>query len=32
MKSNLTKHIDPKFFYAYEMHKMNDIKNLHIKS
>jgi hypothetical protein len=32
VKSNLTKHINPKFFYAHEFHKMNEIKILHTKS
>jgi hypothetical protein len=32
VKSNLTKHINPKFFYAHELHKMNEIKILHTKS
>ena len=32
MKSNLTKHINPKFFYAHELHKMNEIKVMHTKS
>jgi hypothetical protein len=32
VKSNLRKHINPKFFYAHELHKMNEIKILHTKS
>jgi len=32
VKSQLTKHINPKFFYAHELHKMNEIKILHTKS
>ena len=26
VKSNLTKHINPKFFYAHELRKMNDVR------
>ena len=29
VKSNLTKHMKPKFFYAHEHHKTNVIKVLH---
>lgn len=32
VKSNLTKHIDPKFYYAHELHKMNEIRVQHTKS
>lgn len=32
VKSNLTKHINPKFFYAHELQKMNEVKVLHTKS
>ena len=32
VKSNLTKHINRKFFYAHELHKMNEIKVMHPKS
>jgi hypothetical protein len=28
VKRNLTKYINPKFFYAYELQNMNEIKNL----
>lgn len=26
VKSNLTKHINPNFFYAHELHKTNELK------
>ena len=32
VKSNLTKHINPKFFYAHELQKMNEVRILHTKS
>ena len=32
VKSNLMKHINPKFFYAHELHKMNEIMVMHTKS
>ena len=32
VKSNLTKHINPKFFYAHELQKMNHVRILHTKS
>jgi hypothetical protein len=32
VKSNLTKHMSSKFFYAHELYKMNEIKVLHTKS
>jgi hypothetical protein len=32
VKSGLTKHIHPKFFYAHELQKMNEVKVLHTKS
>ena len=32
VKSNLTKHIDPKFFYAHELQKLNEVRILHTKS
>ena len=32
VKSQLTKHINPKFFYAHELQKMDEIKILHTKS
>jgi hypothetical protein len=32
LKINLTKHINPKFFYAHELHKMNEIKIMHTNS
>lgn len=32
VKSNLTKHMKPKFFYAHEYHKTNVIKVLHTVS
>ena len=32
VKSNLTKHINPKFFYAHELQKMNEARILHTKS
>ena len=32
MKSNPTKNINPKFFYAHEMQKMNEVRILHAKS
>src|SRR3954470_5939294 len=28
VKSNLTKHINPKFFYAHELQKMNEVRIL----
>jgi hypothetical protein len=31
VESNLTKHINPEFFYAHGEHKMNEIKILHTK-
>ena len=32
VKSNLTKHINPKFFYAHELQKLNEVRILHTKS
>jgi hypothetical protein len=32
VKSGLTKHIHPKFFYAHELQKINEVKVLHTKS
>ena len=32
VKSYLTKHINPKFFYAHELQKMDEIEVLHTKS
>jgi hypothetical protein len=32
VKSNLIKHIHPKFLYAHELQKMNEVKALHTKS
>ena len=32
VKSNLTKHINSKFFYAHELQKMNEVRILHTKS
>ena len=32
MNSNLIKHINPKFFYAHELQKMNEVRTLHTKS
>ena len=32
VKSNITKHINLKLFYAHELHKMNEIKVIHTKS
>ena len=32
VKSNLTKHISPKFFYAHELQQLNEVRVLHTKS
>ena len=32
VKNPLTKHINPKFFFAHELQKMDEIKVLHTKS
>ena len=32
VKSNLTKHINPKFFYAHRLQKLNEVRILHSKS
>lgn len=32
VKNPLTKHINPKFFYAHELQKMDEIKVMHTKS
>ena len=32
VKSNLTKHISPKFFYAHELQQLNKVRVLHTKS
>ena len=32
VKSNLTKNISPKFFYAHELQQLNEVKVLHTKS
>ena len=32
VKNHLIKHVNPKFFYAHELQKMDEIKVLHTKS